>query len=119
MTAITPTKKAELMAELRAKNIATLTMHFDGGNDEGGINSHYVRLVGDEQDLDYQAGSALFPMDWEKYQEFEASFLDRWGSFAGDFSVNGTIVWDVEKNQVRMEYSEETMQPVDSGTEVL
>ncbi len=36
-----------------------------------------------------------------------------YGTFAGDFDVNGVVVWDMESGQVWMEGEESTYQPFD------
>lgn len=37
----------------------------------------------------------------------EAPIYNRWGSFAGEFSVSGTLVWDVTAGEVRLTGEEE------------
>lgn len=97
--------KARVFQLLRAKGASKAVVRFSGGNDEGGVDSIELILPlanGEEAkvDLPVYHGSYMHPGK-DKTDDQDLSDLlgspvdDRYGSFAGDFEVYGTVVWDV------------------------
>lgn len=117
------------MQNLRSAGVATVTVEFSGGNDEGGADgidyfdaegnalivagSHAYNESGSRYDPDtgkfvqsparwvvYETGTKrdATPAEIELAQVatvLEHPIYDRWGSFAGEFYVHGTLTWDV------------------------
>jgi hypothetical protein len=113
---------------LRKKGAVQAIANFEGGHDEGGVTS--ITLVYPpptegaeplEKDLKvwycggYQyTGSGYKRLSEPKNEDEELSELiqgpvdERYGSWAGEFSAWGKLIWDVEEEKVTMDVSEET-----------
>lgn len=103
--------KELIFSELTAKNINSVHIGFSGGNDEGGADDMVIRRNnGDEEKSDFWRNlSTIIPSDIvEKLTE---PIYDKWGGFAGDFQVYGTLIWDVEKKDVYFQGQESTYAP--------
>ena len=115
----------EAMALLSARGVETVEIDFSGGNDEGFAES--ARLQGPEgQGLgeikDWYCGGYSYSggqwvpisepeTDDEKlYQFLVRPIYDRYGSFAGEFQVDGTLTWRVSEKRSSMHGQESTMQ---------
>lgn len=120
----------EAMNALRSRGVATVVIHFSGGNDSGGADSmeptdadgNPVELPNSSahQGTEYNNATGRWePGPWTVYERgsdgrpvkrdatdeeilwgkvtkvLEAPIYDRWGSFAGEFDVDGTLTWDV------------------------
>ena len=104
-------KKEETFNLMRACGITKAIVEFSGGNDEGGPDGICVVRQGaiEESDL------PLYYMrqgDTPSREEELADLLARpvyaeYGSFAGEFYVDGRVVWDLEKRTVRMTGAEQ------------
>jgi hypothetical protein len=76
--------------------------HFSGGNDEGGYDSIQLldaegaEIAGVDTSWDSPMGRAM------------EGYLSQWGSFAGEFSVHGTVEVDVVAGRAKMEYDEQS-----------
>lgn len=95
----------ELMAEA---GVARAAVEFSGGNDEGGVDA--IRLY----DADGKEVRSL--EGWEEtyaksrgdlVRELERPVDDKYGSFAGDFYVRGTVVWDLAARSCVMDGEEQ------------
>ncbi len=103
--------RAEVFGRLRELGAVTAVVPFNGGHDEGFVEG--VTLRGAE-------GSAVAVIHEDYYGEAEEPFegahrlaealsrpvYDEYGGFAGEFEVEGRVVWDVSKATVTMEGSE-------------
>ena len=117
------TERDFAMRTLREMGVVSADVGFSGGNDEGGVNEILLTMKDGSQ-------SALktFPdRYWDKdEQEYVNASLDemqvkqnrlweilsipvyqRYSTFAGEFYVYGSVIWDVEKNTVSMSGSED------------
>lgn len=105
------------------RGIVRASVDFSGGNDEGGADAIlFMDADGNEVDVDrgYHYARRNIDGKWveveltdaEKEQnEFislvEAPIYWRWGSFAGDFNVDGTMHYNInEKQYCSMDYNE-------------
>lgn len=99
--------KNEVARAMKARNAVSVEVHFSGGNDEGGVDTiYFVNAEGDRE---------MFKVDWPKYVWESRSYkfqddqheqdwrlrevlarpvMDEWGTFAGDFSVDGTVIFN-------------------------
>lgn len=120
----------DVMQTLRDAGVATVTIEFSGGNDEGGPDGiDYLDAAGNKVDT-IPSSNAYEDRAWDpttrtygapawvvhlfadgKFtqrpatddevkaskiaQVLEFPIYDRWGSFAGEFYVQGTVTWDV------------------------
>ena len=134
---VSDTDVRHAMLALRELGVATVTIEFSGGNDEGGADgAQYLDAEGNEATVPssnaynesgsrYDPASGKFvqqPARWVVYerggdkrdatdeevkiakisQALEFPIYDRWGSFAGEFYVQGTLTWDVAKGTHRL-----------------
>lgn len=124
--------KERALNALKDMGIVKCVMDFSGGNDEGAINSAVVtRTDGTEEsnppflereflrrtwDADTQTwGYADDVTEEQKAHNelaelFEAPVYDAYGSFAGDFYVEGTLTYDVTAGTVTLSGYEEVRQ---------
>ena len=110
---------------LAAEGIGVLHIEFSGGNDEGAVDG-YTAKAPDGSDLPFKF-ERVWPDEFvpgEGYRErkltdeerrintlldtLEQPIDDRYGSFAGDFHVNGQLTYDVAKGTVSFAGNEET-----------
>lgn len=117
--------KWEVFRVLAARGIAKVEVGFSGGNDEGGADyiratkaddtlvpldtarayrpMLYNRVTNQWESQKWMMGygDRAVPATPEVIAEsqlaegLEGPIYERWGSFAGEFHVNGTLVWDV------------------------
>lgn len=112
-------EKNELFAVLRKMNVVQAIVEFSGGNDEGGVD--YITLYhqnGTETELPTWVETQVWNPTTGNYENIELtdekklivalgeSVYDRYGSFAGEFSVNGTITYDVSNEKISLKKSE-------------
>jgi hypothetical protein len=103
--------REETFNELVRCNVVKVEIEFSGGNDEGGADSvELINPAGAKTQLRYEYGAN----DNSLYEAL-CGPLDRWGSFAGEFYVNGTITWDVPIRKVFLSYLEQAMQPTETA----
>lgn len=129
----------EAMMALRSRGVAKVVIHFSGGNDSGGADDiEYLDAAGNEVTIpnssasqrqihDPQKGWITGP--WQVYEQggprdatpeeikwskvadvLEAPIYNRWGSFAGDFDVQGTVTWDTATGEHEMKGQESVWQ---------
>lgn len=112
-------EKNELFAVLRKMNVIQAIVEFSGGNDEGGVD--WITLYhqnGAETELPTWVESQRWNPTTNSYENIELTdeqkltsalseaVYDRYGSFAGEFSVSGTITYDVLTEKISMKKSE-------------
>ena len=123
--------KDQVFDLLAAADLAKVVVHFSGGNDSGSVEEIYFLdadgkrverpgLVADGwegltyQDLyDYNQDTyewTLKPTAPDKHKlrdALEAPVYSVYGSFAGDFYVDGEVIYDVAERDVKMTRSEQ------------
>jgi hypothetical protein len=113
----------EVFEALKKRGYTKAAVHFSGGNDEGGVDE--VRLHPSKMDVDgdhfrevrcpteYDEATRTWkptrpPTEDELLSEaLGKSVYAKYGSFAGEFYVSDTVVWDAEARKVYMEGQEE------------
>jgi hypothetical protein len=77
-------QKEKVFAWMKENGIERICLGFSGGNDEGGVDAAFL-ITEDGEDVD---------IDVDKLSDFLTSpIFSRYGSFAGDFYVDGTLTW--------------------------
>jgi hypothetical protein len=101
--------KAEVFEELRRRGAGLAIVEFSGGGDEGGADSVrlYREATAEAIDCDKPLEELPTYPNWQQGPVHDvenaliAALVDpmenEYGSFAGDFHVQGTIAWDVAK----------------------
>lgn len=97
--------KEWVWAEMEKRGAIKAIIEFSGGHDEGGADA-ITLTMGD--------GSKESLETWRNENDDEGRLItylqdplyDRWGSFAGEFSVYGTIEWNVTTRKVTLDGSE-------------
>jgi len=105
----------DVIKALHKNGYTKITICYDGGNDDGSF-----------QDLTFYKGDKSELVDWDKVLEItedDKSFddddfiglvhgdydrLNQWGSFAGDYSVHGTVTIDTASGDFTDDYEEST-----------
>lgn len=100
-----PQTKAKVFEMLRAKGAFKAVLHYQGGNDEGGVDE--INLF-----IKPEGGAEPVTVDLDPYRamgdDHELAELlmepveSKYGSWAGEFSAYGTLVWDVEADTVEL-----------------
>lgn len=111
----------QVFAELRKQGVTRVEVQFSGGNDEGGADS-ITLFQGDKEvgelvdvsgggrwdpELRQWVEKVLTPED-ELAKALAGPVYDRYGSFSGEFNVEGVVTWDVEKGTVKTKGQEST-----------
>jgi hypothetical protein len=116
--------KSGAFAELRNRGAAKAIVAFQGGNDEGGVEE-ITLLDADGKEVgklqEYYGGSTWNPetKKWDKpklnpqvqkdadlAEALGKPVYDKYYNFAGEFYVQGTVIWDVKTQDVKMSGSE-------------
>ena len=113
--------KPALLAALRERGARSALVGYDGGHDEGGVTSILVSraplegdpaawtepTLPDAETIDVEAYWNADDRDSPSYRELaalyeaaEAVVCDKWGSFAGEFDVEGRLVVDVDSGRI-------------------
>ena len=107
--------KAQLLELLRERGARSAVIVYEGGNDEGWITAFEYSAVGlgadpedwsgeslsDGQAVDVDAAmEAAGGPDDALFEAAEAVMCDKWGSFAGEFEVEGRLVIDVDGGRI-------------------
>jgi hypothetical protein len=110
--------REECFASLKSRGIAKAEVHFSGGGDEGGVDD--IILLNDKNEQigemeEYYANTFVMnpitgrseavgpPSADEALSEgLSAPVYDRYHSFAGEFHVDGKVIWDVTAQKVTM-----------------
>lgn len=125
MSIPTPGKMTTL-ALMRKYGIRKATIHFSGGNDEGYAEPAALEMQPgfetpalDQDHWQYIAPADRFTIGSPRYEDntpdmallaagLEAPIDHKYGSFAGDFYVDGDVVWDAETGTCVMDQNVET-----------
>jgi hypothetical protein len=114
-------ERGPMFAELRRRGVAKVVVEFSGGGDEGGVNdiTLYNADGGEIGKLEEDYGGSTYNSktgQWEPInppnpdtklvEALVAPVYDRYGSFAGEFYVSGTVEYDVANEKVKMPYRE-------------
>lgn len=111
--------KYEVFRGLRERGVKGAVVDFSGGNDEGGVdNITFVMQDGTKKrfDGDVYASHRDSTFDGTRWVTLSAKVSaddalatalaapvdDEYGSFAGEFHVSGTVLWDAEAETVKM-----------------
>jgi hypothetical protein len=81
---------------------AKVVGHFSGGNDEGGYDSILLYTEGG-----VEIGGVNTEWDSPLSRAMDG-YLSQWGSFAGEFSVDGTVEVDVKAGRAKIAYDEQS-----------
>src|SRR5918995_568475 len=107
--------KAQLLELLRERGARSAVIVYEGGNDEGWITTFEYSTVAlgadpadwsgeslpDAQAVDVDAAmEAAGGPDDALFEAAEAVMCDKWGSFAGEFEVEGRLVIDVDSSRI-------------------
>lgn len=107
--------KLELLEVLRQRGARSALIVYEGGNDEGWITAFEYsaaalgadpeawtgETLSDAQAVDVdRAIEAAGGPDDELFAAAEAVMCDKWGSFAGEFEVEGRLVVDVDLGRI-------------------
>jgi hypothetical protein len=124
--------KDNLLALLRERGSRSAVIGYDGGNDEGwltelvfssesfaGEPETWSSLEGTAVDVDDAYENFETP-DGKLVEAAEAVVCDKWGSFAGEFHVDGRVFVDVDSGRiVRRDAVSVEDGPVEKDTEVI
>lgn len=98
----------EVVRRIRDRGANRAFVRFSGGCDDGGPDE-IVLLDGDApvatMDRTYGGLAPKSFVDHALEDALASPIYDRWYGFAGDFSVSGTVVWDLEENLCTLEDS--------------
>ena len=92
--------RSELFEKLRSRGIKRIEVCFSGGNDEGGVDD----IIADGE---YFNRGEVGSENWELTKALCEPVYDKYCSFAGEFYVDGKVIYDVEKETITMTGSEE------------
>jgi hypothetical protein len=113
--------KAWVFDQIRRRGGTIAVVEFSGGNDEGGadhicINDATGATVAElpnyvhPERYDYETGRSIYRAGEEELAQLVNALTqpinDEYGSFAGEFSVQGTVIWDARTDKVTMGRSE-------------
>ena len=105
-------KKEETFNLMRACAITKAVVGFSGGNDEGGPDeiSVYRQGANEPSDLPLSYGVKDKTREQELADLLVRPVYAEYGSFAGEFYVDGQVVWDLEAKTVKMTGDEQVSQ---------
>lgn len=104
----------EIWNDLLINRVSKVTVSFSGGHDEGGVDDITLETI--------EHGQVTWTDLWSKETDYKAiadalsqPVYDEYYSFAGEFHVNGQVVWDANTREINMFGTEEvsTDQPID------
>jgi hypothetical protein len=87
----------EVLGILNRKGIDKVTVKFSGGHDSGGTDGITVDLFGEEVEWSQKE---LDTIKEGLYDALEAPVWDRYGTFCGEYHVDGEVIWDVKAKKV-------------------
>jgi hypothetical protein len=109
-------KRDAVFAILKDKGVAKVEVQYSGGGDEGGVNEIYLYDNAGKQVAsmeEYYGASSVWdeatktykpadpPNDEQKLSMALCSpVYDKYGGFAGEFYVSGTVTWDVTTGKI-------------------
>jgi hypothetical protein len=93
-----------VFAMLKTAGVTRAEVNFEGGNDEGTIESIVLhKKDGTQTTIDYSYSHSN-PL----HEQLSQPVWDKYGSFAGDFDVHGVVTWDVETGAISISGEEST-----------
>lgn len=125
----TPVKRdrAWAMKKLREMKVREVSVHYSGGNDSGGVENIVVKYedgtrpeISDQDTWEEPSIPSRYNPKTHKYEKERELTEDEWlrevlcqevynqyGGFAGEFNVDGKIIWNVEQNTIENSGEEE------------
>lgn len=102
------TTKDAAFREMTSRGITRAVAHFDGGNDEGGISSNITAYLNDGTVTEIPFHSSWDAKSGQDNvsRALESAVDDRYGSFAGEFYVQGHVVLDLTDRTLKVEAQE-------------
>lgn len=125
--------RSEVFGKLRSMGIARAVVEFSGGGDEGGVDSITLEYQdGKSKEISEYYENTTWDSSAKKWVkpegnpteeesisvELSTPVYDKYHTFAGEFHVNGRVIWDVEKSKVTMEGQESVEEYEDFEDEV-
>lgn len=98
---------------LDAFNISKIRVSFSGGGDSGGIDDVEFSYNDDKCNLTVEDH-----IKNEFYNFLEEPVYDNYGGFAGEYNVNGDLIYDVRNHTVFMTCNEYSYEYDDEGNEI-
>lgn len=118
-----PMNKSEVFTTLENLGVGVARVEYSGGHDEGGVDN--ILLLSAED-----PNQKVIVNIWDKngrdpritdqlVNALGGPVYDRYRTFAGEFSVHGEVIWDVESRTITFDgmESEETYHPVCDSVE--
>lgn len=103
-------------ADMQEAGVVTAVGHFSGGHDEGGVDEVTLTLEdGGVRVVGWGNGEGA---DKRIFDVIEGVVHGEYGSFAGDFYVNGTVTLDLASKKATVDKSEEIPQDVKSSYDI-
>ncbi len=106
--------RQQVFAELAKRGVHTASLEFTGGNDEGHAESiEFLDADGNaiEPSIRVYYGADNAGTDAALSDALQEPIYEKWGSFAGDFSVCRHCIWHVADHLVELDYSESEYTP--------
>jgi len=113
--------KQQVFAAMNELGVIRAVADFSGGNDEGGVNSVALYRTGDENEQPERLDAYEYSSWGDEtkkatpqgmiVQGLEGPVDGKYGSFAGEFYVNGTVTADLAAGTLEMSGEEEVSHP--------
>jgi hypothetical protein len=106
--------KVQALQMLKTLNCTKVVILYNGGNDEGHIENITFHKEDGTTEQVYEEYNDEF------HQVLCSPIYDKYGSFDGDYSVNGTLIWDVKAGTITDEGDETipTTKPFSETSEI-
>ena len=102
--------RPDVFRRIREMGAARAVVPFHGGNDEGFTEDITLESADGSPvaviDEDYYGTEESFEGAQELAEALSRPVYDEYGGFAGDFEVEGRVIWDVSRGTISMEGSE-------------
>lgn len=102
-----PNDYVALLAFLERHNVVKVEVTYNGGHDSGTIEDVAIHRTPDAPAEVPQALNQVW-----LYDALKQPVWDRYGSWAGEYSAWGALIWDVEEHRIYFEGTESTEEPV-------
>jgi hypothetical protein len=110
--------------ELAKRNVAKVVVHFQGGNDEGGVDNIVLQDAAGKEigtldevynDTEWNEKTKRhepkkLDADGELARQLVKPVYDKYSSFCGDFYVSGDVTYDVKARTAKISGAEEVKQ---------